>query len=374
MKDSKDDNDWFLANNVTEFISPALLVYPERIEQNICKMIEIAGGTTNLRPHIKTHKIAEIIDLQIKYGINKFKCATIAEAELLAICGAKDILLAMQPVGINIQRFFTLMEKYSESNFSTIVDNQSSVDEICNVAKAKNRIASVWLDINNGMNRTGIIPDIHAANIYKSIASNPHLKIRGLHVYDGHIHDSDLKSRKKACDKDFQPVIDLKNTLEKSDFKVASIVAGGTPTFPIHSKRKNVETSPGTSLLWDEGYGKNYKDLKFLPAAVLITRVISKPKRNYICLDLGHKSVASEMALPRVKLLTMEDCNQKSQSEEHLVLECKETATFKIGAVCYAIPYHICPTVAKYKNVLTVNNNKIDGTWVVAARDNKINI
>jgi D-serine deaminase-like pyridoxal phosphate-dependent protein len=349
-------------------------VYPERIEENIKKMIAFAGGPKNLRPHIKTHKIAEIIHLQLKYKINKFKCATIAEAELLAICGAKDILFAMQPVGRNISRFFELIEKYPSSNFSTLVDNYNSVNEISKTAKAANKTADVWLDINNGMNRTGIIPDMKAVELFKCIAEDTNMEIKGLHVYDGHIHNSDLEERTKVCNDAFQSVIDLKNAIEKSGLKVDKIVAGGTPTFPIHCKRESVETSPGTSLLWDEGYGANYKDLDFLPAAVLITRVISKPKSDYICLDLGHKSVAPEMALPRVKFLNIKNCEQVSQSEEHLVLKTSEADKYTIGDVFYAIPYHICPTVAKYNQVLTVENEKISGSWVVAARDNSINI
>jgi len=367
-------NNWYEVDNIQNFISPALLVYPKRIEENIQKMIDIAGGTENLRPHIKTHKIAEIVNLQIKNGINKFKCATIAEAELLALCQAQDILLAIQPVGININRFFELIEKYPKSKFSTIVDNQVTVNEICKIGASKNNKISVWLDINNGMNRTGIIPDDNAINLYQSISNNKDLKIKGLHVYDGHIHESNFDQRQKVCDQYFEPVLEMKNRLEQLGYKVETIIAGGTPTFPIHCKRKNVETSPGTSLLWDEGYGKNYEDLDFLPAAVLITRIISKPKSNYICLDLGHKSVASEMSLPRVKFLDKIEGNQISQSEEHLSIESLEADKYKIGDLFYAIPYHICPTVAKYKNVLTVLDKKITGSWVVAARDNSINI
>ena len=69
MKDQK----WYEINDVENIISPSLVVYPDRIEENIKKMIQIAGGTDSLRPHIKTHKIAEIIELQLKHGISKFK-------------------------------------------------------------------------------------------------------------------------------------------------------------------------------------------------------------------------------------------------------------------------------------------------------------
>ena len=104
---------WYLLVNAADVFSPALLVYPDRIECNIKKMLEIAGSIHKLRPHVKTHKIPEIIKLQMKYGIYKFKCATISETEMVARCGAKDILMAIQPVGPNIARFFSIKTRVS---------------------------------------------------------------------------------------------------------------------------------------------------------------------------------------------------------------------------------------------------------------------
>ena len=358
-------------NNI---ITPALLVYPDLIEKNIKTMIAMAGGARNLRPHIKTHKTAEIVQLQLEHGIQKFKCATIAEAELLGNCGAADILLAVQPVGPNIDRFFSLISEFPNSIFSAIVDNARIVEKIVEIARDKDIKVPLWLDINNGMNRSGIEPNDYAVELYKKIYEDPNLLAAGLHVYDGHIHNEDLLEREKKCNDDFEAVLDLKRSLEAVGFTIPAIVAGGSPTFPIHLKREGVETSPGTTLLWDAGYAASYKDMDFLPAAVLLTRVISKPKLNLVCFDLGHKHLASEMSFPRVMFLGSEGCTQIGQSEEHLIVQCPDDEMFTVGDTVYAIPVHICPTVAKYKEVLTVVNGSLTGAWQVAARNLKINI
>lgn len=211
-------------------------------------------------------------------------------------------------------------------------------------------------------------------DLYKTIDASPNLIAKGLHVYDGHIHEPDLNLRKKACDEAFKPVINLKRDIENSGIEIETIVAGGTPTFPIHSMRKDVEISPGTPILWDAGYGEAFKDLKFLHAAVLLTRIVSKPEENLICFDLGHKSVASEMNLPRVQFLGHANFKQVSQSEEHLVVQSDDHEKYDMGAVFYALPIHICPTVVKYKNVFTISNGEIIGSWMIAARDYKITI
>ncbi len=360
---------WYKINNTNDLISPSLLVYPNRIEENIRKMIDIAGGTEYLRPHIKTYKIAEIIRLQLKHGIHKFKCATIAEAELLAESGAKDVLLAMQPVGANIDRFFKLISTYSTVQFSTIVDNHKTINEISDAASRNDVKASLFLDVNNGMNRTGICPGDKAVQLYKDLASSSNLVVKGLHVYDGHIRESNYEKRKEICDAAFELVIELKNDIENSGLKIDAIIAGGTPTFPIHSKRESVVVSPGTPLLWDQGYANLFPELTFLPAAVLFSRIISKPNTNLICFDLGHKSVASEMQFPRVQFLNFDNCKQIRHSEEHLVVECDDANNYQIGDICYSIPFHVCPTVTKYKEVLTIVNGTITGAWNIAARD-----
>lgn len=367
------NNKWYELEDTENIISPSLLIYPERIGQNIRTMISMAGGTINLRPHIKTHKTAEIIKMQIALGIRKFKCATIAEAELLAICEVPDILLAMQPIGVNMERFFRLMETYPNSKFSALVDYPTVLESFIEKAKSRKTKVSLWMDINNGMNRTGIAPNANAFELFKAMALSQEIEAKGLHVYDGHIRNPDQTERKKICNKAFETVLYLKNKIEAEGYPIA-LVAGGSPSFPFHAVREGVETSPGTTLLWDAGYGGLFPEMDFLPAGILMTRVISKPQKNILCLDLGHKSIAPEMNFPRVKFLGMNGSKQIGQSEEHFVLECKNAETYEIGDVLYAVPMHICPTVAKYGYLQVVKDKKVVDSWKVAARNQKINI
>ncbi len=368
------ENNWFALKDTSEVNSPSLLIYPERIEENIRTMISISGSVSNLRPHIKTHKMKEVVQMQQRHGIQKFKCATIAEAELLGQCGAKDILLAMQPVGANINRFFKLTDVFTQSHFSTLVDNEVTLTQIGTKAKEQHKIASLYLDINSGMNRTGCIPDEKAVALYISMESNPNIQAMGLHTYDGHIRNSDIKERTEVCDATFQQVLDLKSSIKKNGVVVPDIIAGGSPSFPIHGKRTGVDVSPGTTLLWDARYQELFPDMSFLLAAVLFIRIISKPSENILCFDLGHKSVAPEMDFPRVKILGLEDSEQISQSEEHLVVQTQRAHEFEVGDGCYAIPFHICPTVAKYEEVLTVSDGAITGSWKVTARNQVISV
>ncbi len=375
MKNTSDpNNNWYQIDNADEVSSPGLLIYPDRIESNIIKMIDIAGGVDLLRPHVKTHKMHEIIALQMKHGIYKFKCATISEAEMVANCGASDILLAMQPVGPNIERFFVLKQKFKNIKFSCIADNEDVIIQLSDKARQTGLETHVWLDINNGMNRTGVSPGEKAARLFKRIMDSPMLQAEGLHVYDGHIHEPDPAIRKKICQDSFVPVMGLIDELRGEGISPIRIIAGGSPTFPIHASHKNAETSPGTTVLWDYGYSSSFSDMNFLHGAILLTRIVSKPGKDLLCLDLGHKAVASEMPQPRIKLLDIEKFAIVSHNEEHMVIRTAVADKYKIGHPFYAIPWHICPTVDRFDTVNVVYDHRVKGQWNVEARKRKITV
>lgn len=356
---------WFQLKDTSGLVSPSLLLYPDRVKANLEKMLRAVKDPNRLRPHIKTHKMEAIVKMKLQMGIVKFKCATIAEAEMLGRCEAPDVLLAMQAVGAQLQRFATLVKKFPATRFSTLVDNTHSLEQLA----ATGIKPEVFLDLNTGMNRTGISPGEEALELYRSIDRNPNVEARGLHFYDGHVRDSDPVKRKEACDRGFQQMIDLKRKIEDSEIPVPAMIAGGSPTFPFHSGRYGVECSPGTTVLWDIRSASDLKDMDYEIAAVLFCRVLSKPAPDIISVDLGHKAVAPEMPFPRVKFLNIEGGNQISHSEEHLVIRTGEAAKLTPGTPCYAAPVHICPTVAKYPWAFTVVNGEITGKWYVTARD-----
>ena len=157
-------------------------------------------------------------------------------------------------------------------------------------------------------------------------------------------------------------------------FHLLKLLQEGLLHFPIHALRKNVETSPGTVLLWDYGYSSSFSDMNFLHAAILLTRIISKPGKDLLCLDLGHKAVASEMPQPRIKILEIEKYAIVNHNEEHMVIRTSVADKYKTGDPLYGIPWHICPTVDRHDTVYVVNDHKVTGQWNVEARKRKITI
>lgn len=366
---------WYWIDAVDQLDTPALVLYPDRIRQNIDLLIKIIGDKSRLRPHVKTHKSREVTRLLLEVGIRKFKCATIAEAEMLASCGATDILLAYQPNGAKIHRLLTLMHAYPAVRFACLVDNLTTARQLSDLAIKADRVVPVYIDLNVGMNRTGTLPNNDVVTLYADLDQLAGVKPVGLHAYDGHLRNPDLAIRTADCDAAFQPVQALCDALVARGFARPDLVVGGSPTFPIHARREGVDCSPGTFIYWDKGYQAILSEQPFLPAALVVARVISLPGPTKICLDVGHKSVAAECDLTeRVTFLNAPGLKAVGQSEEHLVLEAGAGHPYQIGDVLYGLPNHICPTVALYERAYTIEKGTVTGEWQTIARDRTISV
>lgn len=377
---------WYTLTNPQELDTPALIVFPDRVKENIRLAIELVGSPARLRPHVKTHKSPDLTRLLLAAGITRFKCATIAEAEMLALEGAPDVLLAYQPIGPKTQRFATLIKKYPATTYSCLIDNPEAATAMAKTFAAAGLTVPVYLDINVGMDRTGIAPGDPAIQLYKTAQQLDGIDPIGLHAYDGHIRDADPAERTRKCDEGFAKVEALRSdieTLAKSSAPATpsaaspiTIIAGGSPTFPIHARRAfDIQCSPGTFVYWDKGYGDGFPDQPFLPAALVVTRVISLRGDTRLCLDLGHKSIAPENELSRrVFFLNGPELKPVGQSEEHLVVEAAAGHGYKIGDIFYGIPYHICPTVALYDRAVTIEAGLVTGSWKNIARDRMLTV
>ncbi len=366
-------NTWYEIQNSETIDSPSLIVYKQRAKENIDKLIQIVGNADLLRPHVKTNKIAEVCKMMLDAGINKFKCATIAEAEMLGMINAPDVLIAHQPVGPKAERLLQLVKTFPSTHFTCIIDNFSTAKALSQLFTEEGERIQAYIDLNIGMNRSGIIPE-KALQLFNDCQALASIRIIGLHGYDGHIRDTDLIIRSQKSDEAFSKVDELKKQIELIAQREIQIVAGGSPSFPTHIKRNGVQFSPGTFVFWDWGYKHLVPDEPFEYAALVITRIISIMDDQTMCTDLGHKSVAAENPLPRVHFLNAEDAIPTSQSEEHLVVKVTDTGKWKVGDLLYGVPVHICPTVALYDTAVIVENNKVVDTWKVIARTRRITI
>jgi D-serine deaminase-like pyridoxal phosphate-dependent protein len=366
---------WFEIADTSALDSPSLLIYKERVQHNIAQTIALAGSPERLFVHVKTNKMPAVVQMMVAKGITSFKCATIAEAEMTAANGGRQVVIAHQLVGPKMQRLLQLTEKFPDTVFYSLVDNLPTAQALAQIFRAAGKTARTLLDINNGMNRSGHLPDNEAIELYRQINRTAGICCEGIHAYDGHIRDADFQTRKEKIDNGFLSVEEIIRRLEQTGEKVPILIAGGTPAYTAHRLREGVYCSPGTCVLWDWGYGDTLTEQPFQYAALVLTRIISKPAPGLLAVDMGHKAIAAENPIDkRIRFLNLTDYELISQSEEHGVVRVADWDKWKVGDVLYGVPYHVCPTVNLYDEAYCIEDGQMTAVWEITARRRRLSI
>lgn len=367
----------YLLKHTDEIITPALVYYRDILLDNTDQVIAIAGSPDRLWPHVKTHKCAEVLNIQMKKGIRRFKCATVAEAEMVCAAGAEAAILAMPPAGPTAKRMAALAKAYPNTQLYGIVDCEAHLELYRDAALETGMKFPVLVDINMGMNRTGI-PTAQAGALYRKAATVPGIRVCGFHCYDGHRKESDRNLRQQLVDQSDQEIFALRKQLIAEGFPVEIVVLGGSPAFPCHAHYKGagIYYSPGTIFLNDNSYTTRYQDLTMRPAAVIISRVVSHPGPGLFTLDAGCKGISTDYPMEtRAALVGVDHCTPVIHSEEHWVFRMDEGYEDKAPAVnsmVYLIPQHICPCTVLYPSILVAEQGEIVDEWVVTARDRRL--
>jgi len=362
----------FSIHDTSSIITPALVVFQDILRDNLDEMIRVAGDVSRLRPHCKTHKMMQVVQMQIELGITMHKCATFAEAEMLAQAGVMDIFLAYNLVGPNIKRAVVFRQAYPEVALSVTADHSLPIEQLDEAMQLAGLEIDVLLDVDSGQHRTGVAPDEKAEELYRQIDDAKGLAAAGLHLYDGQNHQTDLEERQLAVLDCWQRASSLRDRLIADGHPVPRIVAGGTGSFPVYATIDDptLELSPGTNVMFDAGYGRIFPDLAYVPAARILSRVISCPTPESVTLDLGYKACASDPPVERrVFFPDLPDAVPLLQNEEHLVLHTSRADQFKPGDELLAIPGHVCPTSALHKQAYVVSGGQLVDAWPIASRD-----
>lgn len=354
--------------------SPSLIYYPDIITRNTQKAVAIAKSADRLWPHVKTYKMAEVVRLLRGFGINRFKCATVGEAEMLAGLGVPHILLSYPLVGPNIERFMRLRTQFGDSSaFWAVCDDLRQLALLGEAALAAGGAVNVLADVNTGTDRTGVLP-AELADFCLRCGGLPGISLQGLHSYDGNLAVSQPEERLRLVKEKLGEVLAAKASAEKRGQPLPTLVMGGSPTFPLHAALHDFYLSPGTLFIHDHGYKSKFPDLDFTPGAALLTRVVSRPSEKLFTIDLGYKAISTDQKGAPGVIVGLPQAEPVSHSEEHWVFRMEDGDVPQIGDVLYVLPTHICSTTALYPYARAAKGGRVTDCWEVTARDRKIEI
>lgn len=314
---SPEEHAWFHIENEADIATPALLFYRERIEHNLQLMLSIAGSPDRLRPHVKTHKVGQLIPTSGPAWHHQIQMLHHRRGRDERRRRGKDIMLAMPAVGANAHRLAELALKFPEVRFSTIADDEETIRFIAAAAQQHQVNIPVYLELDCGMARTGIIPGFQAKMLAHVIKETPRLGFAGLHAYDGHIHDADLETRRQRCDEAFAPILEFKKELQGEGLIVRELVAGGSPTFGIHAEHADRTLSPAPRCFGTLATATSSPTCPSCPPLCCSPASSASPARTASPSISATNPSAPENPHPRVRLEEIPEAEFIMQSERH---------------------------------------------------------
>jgi D-serine deaminase-like pyridoxal phosphate-dependent protein len=335
--------------------------------------VELLGGDPDRwRVHIKTAKLGHTVRMLVERGIRNFKCATTLELLVACQCGAADVLVAYPSVGANAQRIREIAEQFPEVRISVLAENQEQVRQW------RGSRVGVFLDINPGMNRTGI-EQSHGGEVVAVMGAIGAcgLEFRGLHYYDGQYGGLEERERTAAAHDGYDRLLKVVREVERSGMAVPEVITAGTPTFPCSLSYEGFRKvgfihriSPGTIVYCDAtSLAQLPKEYGYRPAALVLTRVVSQPRAGIVTCDAGHKAVSADAGVPTCVVVGRRELTPLSPSEEHLPMTVEEGAAGPhVGEALYLLPRHVCPTVNNFDFALLVRDGEIESVEKVSAR------
>lgn len=363
----------YRVSGTEDVLTPALLIYPEFIGSNIEATLALVGGDADRwRVHIKTAKLGHTLRMLVERGVRNFKCATTLELLVACQLGAADVLLAYPSVGANARRAREIADQFPDVGVSVLAENDEQIRQW------RGSRLGIFLDINPGMNRTGIEQSQkEKVRCLARAIGDARLEFRGLHYYDGQYGALDERERTEAAHRGYDGLLRLAGEIERSGLAVPEVITAGTPTLPCSLSYEGFRSqafihrvSPGTVVYCDAtSLAQLPAEYGYRPAVLVLTRVVSRPRAGIATCDAGHKAVSADAGVPTCVVVGHPELTPLSPSEEHLPLALEESAAGpQIGEALYLLPRHVCPTVNNFDCALLVRNGQIESLEKVSAR------
>jgi len=359
-------------SNPDSLDTPAMITYPHLVEQNIDEIIRICGSSDNVVPHAKTHKSSDILKLQLDRGIKSYKCATLKEAEVVAECGASQVIIAYPMVHPRkLERFANLTKSFPQTDFRAIAGTQKHLNLLSAASKNSDRNIGVYMDLDTGMRRTGVQPGSSAIQFYQAIDKAQGIEPMGIHVFDGEtLYIPDFEQRSVMVRKNICKMEEIWESARYSGIQVKDNLAGGSWSFQHYADHPYIRPTPGTWIYWDTRNAE-MDELGFQIASLVLGQVVDDDtEMNTVTVDIGSKSCSSDQPLEhRFKLIQYPETELVLQNEEHAVVKLNG-ASLKVGDFVLAAPGHACTLTVKfpYTNVVS-EDGSIEGIYQHDARD-----
>jgi len=360
---------------VDELDTPSMLIDLDRMEANIRRwQARASAAGVALRPHVKTHKVPAIAQLQLAAGATGITVAKLAEAEVFAAHGCRDIFVAYPLIGAAKWRRAAALA--GECTLIVGADSEVGARGLSAAAGAAGTTIRVRVEIDTGLHRAGVAPD-RAAALCQTVLDLPGLELDGIFTFRGAgFPAANGRPAAELGREEGQLMVGLAEELRGAGVPIGAVSVGSTPTSQSAAQVPGVtEVRPGTYVFGDyttaEGGSTTYDEV----ALSILCTVVSRPAADKATVDGGSKTFSGDVTPGKLKgyarAVGMEAYVER-MSEEHGVVQLGPGVDPLVGDRVAFYPIHVCTTVNLADELIGVRDGRVETVWPILARGKRM--
>ncbi len=343
--------------------TPALWVDLDSLERNIVELARhFAAAQVHWRPHMKGIRVPAIARKAIAAGAIGVTCATIREAEAMAASGVGDILIANEMVG---ERKITRLARLCRrADAKVIADNEENVRELSAAARRHDVQIGVLIDVNCGMNRTGLLPGPAVVDLAQKVNQSAGLRFLGLMTWEGHtLALSDPEERARATRNSISQLVGMADACRAVGLEVSIVSGGGSGTYKTTPFiRGMTEIQAGGAIFCDVIYQS--WGVETTPCLFVKTIVSSKPAPDRVVVDAGFKALPVWHAQPRG--ISLGAVKSHVSSAEHGVITLEDAdERVQVGDMLDFVVGYTDSTIILHRKLHGIRRGVLEVEWDV---------
>jgi D-serine deaminase-like pyridoxal phosphate-dependent protein len=353
--------------------TPALVIELDPFERNLKRMAdEVAGSGIDLRPHVKTHKSADIARRQVALGAVGVCCQNVSEAEAMVEGGVADVFVSNEVV--DRRKVLRLASLARRARIGVCADTLDGVATLGDVARELGVELRVVVEINVGTDRCGVEPGAPALPLARAIAETPGLRFGGLQAYHGPVqHVREFAERRKIIQGSAEKVRRTLEVLEGDGLASETVTGAGTASYRFEMESGVfTELQVGTYVFMDVDYTNNraedggpFRD--FEQSLFVYTMVVSRPVPQRVVTDAGNRAVSLDSGLPSVRDVPGLEYDKASDGHGRLILH-DTSRDIRVGDKFFLVPAHCNTTANLYDRYLGVRDGRVEAVWPMSSR------
>jgi D-serine deaminase-like pyridoxal phosphate-dependent protein len=350
------------------FDTPAYCLDLNRFEANVKYMAEATRAAgKNWRPHSKGHKAPTIAWKQLQAGAIGVTCAKVSEAEVMIQSGIADVLIANVIAGEpKCDRLATLCKT---GRPIICCDHYAQVEPIAAACKRWGVRCRMLVDVNIGMNRTGVTPGRDALELAQAVSKLPSLELVGIMGYEGHLMKVADQAEKHQKVRESLGILKMtRDQFREAGLNCEIVSAGGSGSLAFCKEAEGItELQSGGGIFGDPFYVDACHQPGIQPALTILATVTSRGALDRAILDSGRKTVNPDIHPPQLKGLP--DAEVLSLSAEHCTLKLgPESQRLKIGDKVELFVGYADFTSILHEEFLCFRDDKLEAVWPILGR------